>query len=382
MNASVSFTLISLVFLTMLLAQTRSHVIQETTFSSKKEAFPRGLLEILLSRRKSGTAVNTYSDYVTDDDILNDEDVYRMLPEVKCGAYPRVERVYPATASTSLPRHPTFVMLHRCAGSCDQTYYDCQPVQSSSFYIPVDDVITNQVTMVSVTNHTKCACSCKIPQPLTCGTDKQWNSAHCRCECRDPKPCDRPLEVWDPKTCSCLMVRSDTGSRTLLDDKRAIGVHEIGKRLNAVDLPDMYCAPYPKVVPVPQRHFSQYVFPMNVQLHRCAGTPQCSIGGSHICALKRRETILLKVTEANTGSFNYVTMHNHTACHCACTKKPSDCNQFQRFDEIACACVCKRKWKCSAGKTWNPKLCYCECETPCLKDQSRDPVTCACIRSW
>ncbi|EDO43440.1 predicted protein [Nematostella vectensis] len=325
MNASVSFTLISLVFLTMLLAQTRSHVIQETTFSSKrkawksfglkyqdeklringshitilvglrswtlkaknrhtfvsqKEAFPRGLLEILLSRRKSGTAVNTYSDYVTDDDILNDE----------------------VLASSSATQRG-----------------------------------------VSIFNEDL----------------QEFKEAETK-----------------------MMVRSDTGSRTLLDDKRAIGVHEIGKRLNGVDLPDMYCAPYPKVVPVPQRHFSQYVFPMNVQLHRCAGTPQCSIGGSHICTLKRRETILLKVTEANTGSFNYVTMHNHTACHCACTKQPSDCNQFQRFDEIACACVCKRKWKCSAGKTWNPKLCYCECETPCLKDQSRDPVTCACIRSW
>lgn len=64
--------------------------------------------------------------------------------------------------------------------------------------------MSNEFTVVNVTNHTDCSCQCAI-KPTDCDNETQrYSKEHCSCQCIKPRaPCPFNNQ-WDPVKCQCV----------------------------------------------------------------------------------------------------------------------------------------------------------------------------------
>ena len=120
---------------------------------------------------------------------------------------------HPRPALIELPRvfgtslFPSFVILHRCGGSCSlEDAQHCAVTAQDAIKIQVLEIIHNNFLFkdMKLYNHTQCNCDC-IQTASTCDSQTQdWNADHCKCDCiEDGSQCDAATQSWDGNTCAC-----------------------------------------------------------------------------------------------------------------------------------------------------------------------------------
>lgn len=100
--------------------------------------------------------------------------------------------------------------------------------------------------------------------------------------------------------------------------------------------------------------------PYVVQLHRCAGRDS---GFSNLgCEPKTRQTVSVQVQDH--GKFFDLSLENVTSCEEKCLLSDASCNEYQRFDQSECRCLCNIAYPpstCLAPFRWDKSLCDCIC---------------------
>lgn len=119
----------------------------------------------------------------------------------------------PRPATIKLPKvfgisnFPSFVILHRCSGSCSlQDKQHCAVTQQDAINVQILKITGNVPTFEDTKfyNHTGCGCDC-INSASQCDPQKQtWNAGHCKCDCiGDGSQCDSATQIWDADACDC-----------------------------------------------------------------------------------------------------------------------------------------------------------------------------------
>ena len=119
----------------------------------------------------------------------------------------------PRPAMIELPRvfgisiYPSFVILHRCGGSCSlQDAQHCAVTEQEAHNVEILEITHQQWFFkgMKLYNHTKCKCDC-VQTDNECNPQKEiWNPDHCKCDCIDDgSQCDLATQSWDDKTCAC-----------------------------------------------------------------------------------------------------------------------------------------------------------------------------------
>lgn len=116
---------------------------------------------------------------------------------------------------------PSFVILHRCGGSCSlQDAQHCTVTAKDAINAQILEIINQQIFFkdMKLYNHTACGCDC-IKTASECDLQKQtWNTENCKCDCiEDGSQCDSATQSWDTTTCAC---KCDTAPQICDDPKR------------------------------------------------------------------------------------------------------------------------------------------------------------------
>ena len=86
------------------------------------------------------------------------------------------------------------------------------------------DELSKEVTLVRVTNHTKCGCLCEV-KPADCDNRTHvYSNESCRCECK-PQGVACPINFrWNPEKCQCVCdptkIQHMCTKRYQFDDKK------------------------------------------------------------------------------------------------------------------------------------------------------------------
>ncbi|XP_048588808.1 uncharacterized protein LOC5517325 [Nematostella vectensis] len=162
------------------------------------------------------------------------------------------------------------------------------------------------------------------------------------------------------------------------------------------------CAPRPVVVILnTPPHVT--AIPQYTTLHRCMGITL--LGRHQQCVASRMEKLSVQYYDGVTYESHYAVMYNHTKCESQCTKKASDCNAneafenclctcqtsqlncnttYQHVDPANCRCNCLVQENCGIYREWNRDTCKCECAS-CLRNicvkanKNFDEEHCACV---
>lgn len=146
---------------------------------------------------------------------------YSDLPQVLLDSAPCKGR--PEPVEVPQPREPNslnfplFVNLHRCRGACTDRPFEtsCEAAETQDLALFASKVtwpssssslseLRQKVTLLRVTNHTKCGCQCTV-KPEECDKRTQiYSKENCRCECK-PGIQSCPIRyVWHPEKCQCV----------------------------------------------------------------------------------------------------------------------------------------------------------------------------------
>ena len=120
----------------------------------------------------------------------------------------------PRPALIELPRvfgttlFPSFVILHRCGGSCSlEDAQHCAVMAQDAINVVIIEMIHTQISFHRATfyNHTLCGCDC-IQTASDCARQKKTlNPDHCKCVCiGNETQCDSATQSWDEDTCTCF----------------------------------------------------------------------------------------------------------------------------------------------------------------------------------
>lgn len=120
----------------------------------------------------------------------------------------------PRPALIELPRvfgttlFPSFVVLHRCGGSCSsQDAQHCAVMAQDAINVQILKIIHKQVSFLGMTfyNHTHCGCDCILTASDCDPLIQTWNKDHCKCVCiGNELQCDSATQSWDNDACTCF----------------------------------------------------------------------------------------------------------------------------------------------------------------------------------
>lgn len=124
--------------------------------------------------------------------------------DATCAPRPTMIEI-PRVFGTSV--YPSFVILHRCGGSCSlQDAQHCAVSAQEVHDVEILEIIHQQwyFKKMKLYDHTHCKCDC-IQTANECNPEKQdWNAHHCKCECKeDGSQCNLATQSWNDKTCAC-----------------------------------------------------------------------------------------------------------------------------------------------------------------------------------
>ena len=154
---------------------------------------------------------------------------------------------------------------------------------------------------------------------------------------------------------------------------------------NAVWLENVHCATYIDYVET-DPGYARYL-PFIVKLHRCQGS--VGVDKPSVKACVPSNVTEVEIVTQNLQTFRYETIKvlNHTKCTSKCTRDPTTCTPFQRWNPKRCRCDCKTHGEpardtCCAEKQWSKSHCGCVCRQPprsCShKRQEWSTETCGC----
>lgn len=120
----------------------------------------------------------------------------------------------PRSTAVEIPRSPgvsifpSYVVMHRCTGSCPSTQdtRHCTVTHRDAIDVLIVEVTSSDYTLqdMKIYNHTACSCDC-IKQASECDAQKEtWNAGICSCDCiQDGSQCDSLTQRWNANNCEC-----------------------------------------------------------------------------------------------------------------------------------------------------------------------------------
>ncbi|XP_064458955.1 balbiani ring protein 3-like isoform X2 [Ornithodoros turicata] len=129
-----------------------------------------------------------------------------------------------------------------------------------------------------------------------------------------------------------------------------------------------YCRPRMDFEILSRPNDHSILYPEAVRVERCSG----GCFGAVTCSAVTMENVTVPVirfnmAEGGTLQCTEVTVVRHKTCHCGCTKKESDCGEYQHYNRDTCSCECTNdaeKERCrplSPPMRWNSYWCFCQC---------------------
>lgn len=104
---------------------------------------------------------------------------------------------------------PSTVLLHRCVGECLGMHklQNCTVKEQEEVVLQVNEIINGKAIERNITvyNHTKCGCACRIRSSDCNKTIHEYDSQLCTCKCKKTliNSCNTKIQSFYPNTCAC-----------------------------------------------------------------------------------------------------------------------------------------------------------------------------------
>lgn len=105
---------------------------------------------------------------------------------------------------------PSMVLLHRCVGECLGSHIlrNCTVEEQEEVVLKVTEMKNHKLPLdrnITVYNHTKCGCACRIRRSDCNKTIHEYSSQLCACKCNETlkNSCNTNIQWLNPETCAC-----------------------------------------------------------------------------------------------------------------------------------------------------------------------------------